>query len=507
MEKKTVFSRQSTGLVKNVSLLDAIALNLGDMSPGASIALFGFTMVLLPSISGLNLVYCSIIAFVMFVPQVVVYSMLLRRLPRTGADYVWVTRQFGGFFGNTISFAGTTFAFFGFTAIIALSLIFTVGSVGVLEGNLSFLNLAVPGSDPPLQFVFAAVVLTAIVGINLARPKFAYRLQSILIMLGIVLMLAAVVVLLAAGRSGVVSYFNSLGIANTTYASVASSYTGGSFNFGNTIVLLPFLAIYAYPFLNASSIVGSELKGKNTVKWSMSVSFLIAFVLMTGGLATLYYVAGQPFINAAFANSNLVFNYSINFWSLAMGVSSPAVSWALGIGWIIWNILTLNVLVIGASRYILAQGFDRYLPEKLSSVNERTGSPVYALLLQLAVVLALVAGVAWFYGTLSSISIEDLTAMIFFLSVGVASVMYARKNEKGRPRSIMMIFGVLNAVVFAFIVYEILAYPAVWGGNALGYGYVIGSFVTAALVWMVSKEYHKRKGIDISLVFKEIPPE
>jgi len=49
-----VFARQATGLVKNASFLDAISLNIGDMSAGAALAAIGFTTVLLASMSGLT---------------------------------------------------------------------------------------------------------------------------------------------------------------------------------------------------------------------------------------------------------------------------------------------------------------------------------------------------------------------------------------------------------------------------------------------------------------------
>ena len=60
--KSPVFVREATGLVKNVSLLDAISINLSYMSIGAALSLVGFTTILLPTVSGVNLVYGSLIA-------------------------------------------------------------------------------------------------------------------------------------------------------------------------------------------------------------------------------------------------------------------------------------------------------------------------------------------------------------------------------------------------------------------------------------------------------------
>ncbi len=84
--KSAVFVRESTGLVRNVSLLDAITLNMGNMSAGAALATISFTMLALPSVAGVNLVYASIIAFVLSIPQIIVYSIIGSKIKRTGGD-------------------------------------------------------------------------------------------------------------------------------------------------------------------------------------------------------------------------------------------------------------------------------------------------------------------------------------------------------------------------------------------------------------------------------------
>jgi hypothetical protein len=72
---------------------------------------------------------------------------------------------------------------------------------------------------------------------------------------------------------------------------------------------------------------------------------------------------------------------------------------------------------------------------------------------------------------------------------------------------VLTISGALMALVFLFISYEFVAYQSVWGGNALAYGYIVASFVVGSLLYLRAKFLNKRKGIEISQVFKEIPPE
>jgi hypothetical protein len=46
--KSLVFVRQATGFRKNVSLTDAISINVSDMSAGAALAVVGYTTILMP---------------------------------------------------------------------------------------------------------------------------------------------------------------------------------------------------------------------------------------------------------------------------------------------------------------------------------------------------------------------------------------------------------------------------------------------------------------------------
>jgi amino acid transporter len=514
MKKAPVFVREATGLVKNVSFLDAITLNISNMSAGAALAIIGFTMVLLPSIAGANLVYGSIMAFVLSFPQIVVYTMMTRRIPRTGGDYVWVSRAFGGFWGSAFSFMGYTVETMAYLALITLSAIFAIGSVGVSLGYESLLGLAlpgnIPGADVVSQFVLGAIIFAVLIGINILRPKIGYKLVSVLSIIGILSMIVSMLVLLSAGRQGVVNYINFLATIGFkgTYNSVASSYSGPGFDFGATLFLLPFFAIFVYPWINAAPAVASELKGKNTLKWNVPIASVIVFLLVTASFAILYYVGGFEFVNAGLANPGLVFDYSFNFWTLAMGVSgNVAVSWFIGIGWILWNIAILAYGIIVISRYMFAQAFDRFLPAKLAYISPKWGSPVVAHLIDLVVTIFLIGGAAFLYGPLSALFGAVVASMIYFIVIGLAAVAYAVRKEKGGSRTILAVSGILMALVFAYITYQFLAYPTVWGGNTFAYSYVVISFVLGMAIYLASKMYHSRRGIDITLAYKEIPPE
>ena len=211
-----------------------------------------------------------------------------------------------------------------------------------------------------------------------------------------------------------------------------SSYQGSSFSFGPTIFLLPFFAMFVFPWLNAGPAVGSEIKGKRAVGWNIPISAFVAFVLITSAFGAMYYAGGLPFINEALNNSNLVLFYSFNFWTLAMGVTNVvALQYLLGLGWIVWNLAVLAYGIIIFSRYIFAQSFDRFLPTRLATVSSRYGSPVAAHLLDLTITIVLIGFASFLYGSFSSLYAATVAAMIYYVAVGLAAIVYARKHESG----------------------------------------------------------------------------
>jgi amino acid transporter len=526
-----IFVRESTGLVKNASFLDTVALNLSNMSIGALLGVVGLYGYLLPTVAGLNFVGAAILAFILAMPQIVIYTMMSRRYPRTGGDYVWISRTFGGFWGSSLSFMGYTLETTAYLALIVLSGVFAIGAVGFIQSgysNLSLLGLSLPGNaggTPLPQFVLGAVIFAALIGINMLKPKAGFKLVSILTIFGVATLLIAIFTLLWAGHNAVVQFVNSSGWTVSGYAppgvkdiaavnatldynTVAATYASSPDWITPGLFILPLLFAFAYPWLNAAPAVASEIKGKSALKWNVPISAVIAFVLVTSSFATMYYVGGQAFIDQAFRSWSISVFYTFNFWTLAMGVAgNSALAWLIGLGWIVWNIGILAYGVIVISRYLLAQSFDRFLPSRISYVSPRFGSPIIAQTISLVVTVALVGLAAFYYGTLSALFGAIIASMIYFMFIGLTAAVHGIRKETGSARALLALAGILNFIVFGFVSWEFLSNPTVWGLNTLTYGFVIFSFILGAAIFMGSRFYYKGRGIDISLAYKELPPE
>jgi glutamate:GABA antiporter len=527
-----VFVRESTGLVKTASLLDSVSLNISDMSIGALLGVMGLYGYLVGSVSGLNLIYASALAFVLSFPQVIIYTMMSRRFPRTGGDYVWISRTFGGFWGSTLSFMGYTMETGAYLALITLSAVFAIGAVGFFQSlfsNSTLFGLSLPvdaGGVASSQFIVGAILFAALILINIVKPKGGFKLVSALTVFSIGTLVVAILTLLAGGHAAVVNYVNSSGMtvsqylppgvndiapvnATLDYNTIANAYVPSSNWITPALFILPLIFAFVYPWINAAPAVASEIKGRTALRWNVPISAALAFILLTSSLGTLYYVGGQAFINEAFSSWSVSVFYTFNFWTLAMGVAGlgTPLAWLIGLGWITWNVAILAYGIIIISRYLLAQSLDRFLPSKISYVSPRFGSPLNAHVIDLVLTVTLVGLAAFYYGTVSALFGSIIASMIYFTFMGLTAATYAIKKEKGAPRAILATAGIFNAIIFAFLAYEFVAYPEVWGLQTLSYWFVVFSFILAAALFLGSRTYHRKRGIDISAAYKELPPD
>ena len=75
-------------------------------------------------------------------------------------------------------------------------------------------------------------------------------------------------------------------------------------------------------------------------------------------------------------------------------------------------------------------------------------------------------------------------------------------------RATLTVSGALTTAVMAYLTYQFLAYPSIWGGNWLAYSVVASAVVPSIVAHTVSRIVNiRRYGIDIATTYTEIPPE
>ena len=500
-----IFLRESTGLVKEVGFWDAVSINVANMSIGTALATIGFTLAVLPTVAGANLVYASLIAALFSLPQVIVYSILIRYIPRVGGDYVWLGRALGPRLawltsGLVLGFIIQDLAYY---ALVAIAAVFQLESVLPILGIHITINTW-------LSIVIASAFFTVIVLANILGTKYGIKLMMVLTTVSIIGLITAITIFFITPRVQAINAISSLLPAGYAYSRITNDYAGPTLSIDTILMLLPFFAIYVYPWLNAGPAISAEIKGKKAINWNIPIAFILTLALLTLGFEAMYYSLGFKFVTAALSNPNL--NGIINFWTMAMAISSNYVlKWLIGISSITWYLSLLTYGAIIPIRYWFALAFDRVWPSAFAHLSPRFGTPIYAHIFDLAITTILIVLTGIFYGIFTALYGATIGALIYFLAIGVAALMMSLRdsfNMSGLIRLILSVSGVLQTVIMAYLMYQFIEYPGIWGGNWLAYGVVIGSIFLGIITFLLSRYINKRRyGIDISVVYTEIPPE
>src|SRR5438477_6623627 len=103
------FERQATGLVREAGWWDVLVYNVNFISIGL-MAAFLFT-VTIPFYPGVNVYVNELVAFALVIPLSFVFAMFAAAMPRSGGDYVYVSRTLHPAVGMMSSFNNTVWWF------------------------------------------------------------------------------------------------------------------------------------------------------------------------------------------------------------------------------------------------------------------------------------------------------------------------------------------------------------------------------------------------------------
>ena len=498
------FLRQSSGLVKQATLKDLVMLNVANM--GAGLAVFqGISPYIVP---GARLWVASLLTFLISLPLVLLYTSLMTRMPRTGGDYVWLSRKLNGALGSImgIAIAFNMPPFFALSAFFSVSAINAVLSeIGVLDNVKSLVYLSNNVFVNPygtltleqelLIYGLSALAFLVIIAVNIVKPRWGYALTTWLgIFASATLALGVVMILVNAD-----DFHQTVGIFLSREGVTPTSYAGPSFSWGSTIYMIPYFASYAYIWLYAGPAVASEAKGN--VKLNLVLGSLLTTAMITVPFLVMDLVGGYAY------NASLYPSFTYNFWTAAIAVSPPVIQWILGLGLISWNFFVMAFGVVVFSRYVFAFSFDRVFPSFFAKLN-RASSPYLAHVLDLILTLIFLAiPLISVNGAESLYAYTPLAAIYLFL-VGLTGLKVG-KEERSRP---LMILGGLSSTFMAFLAYESVANPffgvvSSSGINVIGTGYLVALVGSGAIIYAVASWLRRRQGIELREVFQEIPPD
>jgi len=200
----------------------------------------------------------------------------------------------------------------------------------------------------------------------------------------------------------------------------------------------------------------------------------------------------------------------------------------VALGNITLNVLLCPVYAIFLSRIVLAWALDRQIPEWFSVVNERTNAPLRVIVL--AVLLGAVFYVLTFFGlSLASTTFFGiLLAGLTWIMPGLNAILipYRRPdlfqltNNTGKflglPRLVW--YGILWLIFIVPVYAAAFVWPVIKGllasgsaylalSNSSGVGWALVFIAVAIVIYFVMRFVNTSRGINVKMIFQELPPD
>jgi APA family basic amino acid/polyamine antiporter len=564
-EGRRLFTRQASGLVREVSVTNALFFNTAAfVGTGVGWYPVFYTLAFIPVGSALFTTYGwgAIIVGAFCVLLALIFASLSSVMPRSGGDYVFTTRllpKVGPFLGWLESFTLViaSLAIIAFEVPIVLRNLQITGRIIGIGTGAGFFERANgwfakggviigwPG------FIGALIVLAGVFWVVIQPTR---RFHSIVTGLAIVSLLSAVVMfvfgLLFMSKTGFAAnlpkYANGTTVQDLVKAATDNGVKGSGagifplslFAFMAGILLLNFIG-FQYSAYIAGEVTGNVKRG-----------ILIA-VLGALGIAIAMSSVYTDFLSYR-VGLDVHVGWGVLFWlgdpkmPLGQPNSLPLVAEISRPGlWPIWAFVSLAgaifpfllcpVYINFISRLGLAWSLDRQVPEWFGDVSERLRAPVNSIItaLGLAVVFAIlqnfallpksIAPPSGYLNLVATLWFSILMAFLTWLMPGVNALVgpFTRRDlmQNAPWRSALPVMGVIWVVFIGWLYWFAGFKPIV---DALGAGgestldYLNRTGITFTLIFLglgiviyVVQAIRRRAalGSDASLLYTEIPPE
>jgi len=523
-----VFLREATGLVREISWLSVFIYVMTVMG-------FQFTFYYIASLApivGGNLAFGFLIYSLASVISILVYYTFTTIMPRSGGDYVFISRTLNpliGFVGNiSLGIILLLFAAINGVTIETTALSTLFAYIGTIYKNQTLIGIASSISQPMWIIILGLIWIIGSSFFALRSTRFYLKAQNymfIVVMIGAVSMLLALALV---SHSGFINAFNSFvdkykGQPSDYYSNVISTATSDgwsipSFSIFAGLLIYPLLAVGAI-WGGTSAQVSGEIRNprRSYLTGTLLGSFL--YIILTAiTLLLTYHTIGFKFLSAIdyllYNNPSQVPLPALPYVDLLIAVATnPILATIIILAGFVQLIIYIPSAYIFMSRGLFAYSFDGVLPKIFGQVSDRTHGPVYAVIASTLITVLLFAIInipasatyAYLFGSVAT----WWTAIFPTFFVGLSAVLLPILKpdlHKVAPikAPLLTVLGLCMMAFMTLLVYLMLT-NSVYGANTpIGIELMIGLFVVLIVVYLAS---WIRKRALLKLAFQEIPPE
>jgi len=521
---RNLFVRNATGLVRELTAFDAFNLVFSAvLIPVGITEVMAFTPTFWPHAN-------MLLSFLLATPLVatcgLVYLYFTVIMPRSGGDYVWVSRTLSPFLGFFVNFS-LTFVFLTWIAFNFTYMLSVMGPAAAYVGGWHASALTSPSNGEMMIISTVLTVLFTILMIFGVRVVARYMMITFVVVW--VGMIAWLVAMLAGSHGHFVSAWNAH--SGTSYSGVISqaSHLGFSAAGGIGWAATLFGMIYSFQVYTGFQWTGyfaGEIRNvRRTATTSILGALLVSAIGYVLGVGLIYKYFGFNFFGASVF---MALGGGSAHWNLPFKPYLPAlVNFLPGPQWLLVFIALCFVLAILwwtptgfmlGTRNMFAWSFDRLAPEKLTTVSDRFHTPVFATIV-IGCVVELLNYLNIYQGLgaylLNVIAVMSLAFIIVSIAAAIAPWRrpqlhsqgpgWARRRIAGVP--VITLIAAVSALSWIFVIY--VAFHTGFGGT-LGVKPMLEAF-TAPLIGVVyylgARLYRRHQGMRFSQTFAEIPPE
>jgi len=523
MQKSTLFVRDATGLVRELSAIDVVIWAVA--SPAASGMLY-YQVSTATKYAGANAALSFFIGGVTLIPIVLCLAYMLQVMPRSGGMYVSMSRLVD----PTVAFVFSWLYVLGnglTTGVMAWVATGVLGSALALGGHaahvVSLVSAGTWMSEVGGRTIVSLIALVFFFLITMYSLRAVKWVMRIIFIVPLIATLAFVGIFLAVGPAGAQGAFDATwgtGVFNQVIdAAKANGWTNPTFSLDNTLLML--LVVYwAFVGWESVTFAAGEVK---TPKRSLFSGLIGGFVLTWVLYIALGFSAWYPYTNSGFISAyTYLYDKFPAVLATVMPITRPSVPLFAGsltpnamlgvllmIMTSLWFYNTVPPVLVATSRLVFAMSFDRALPEQFSRISSKA-VPTWGV--ALAFVGGIVAIFVYVTNTPVLLATLDFTWYAIFFIFGMAAFILPYKRPdifKLSPMQrkiggvpVISILGLLTVAVGTFLllfpVLELdlaaMTFLAIW-----------------ILIGLIAYLYMQKKnielGIDTAKIYHEIPPE
>ena len=529
-----VFLRKASGLVREISFTDVLLYNIAQIGIGIGIA---YIVLFAPSFyPGSSMELSILITTIGCMFFAIVYALFSVTMPRSGGDYVFMTRTLHPAIGFALNwnfaiwelfYVGWSAGLFGF---LGLSTFFAI--LGPITGNAQMATYAAFVASPNGYVIVGTIAIILFTLLLVFGARTYFKFQTVSFIIAFVGSLLSVFVLAASSPASFITAFNNyasvLGVSSKDAyhdiinAAVKAGYTTGApFSWDATLrsTLWPFLAL-AISML--STVFAGEIKGvKKNQMIGIPASLFLCGALFVAMAYFIVHIVGYDFLGA------IAYLYYVNptayplptapWYSpfVALLSSNVVVTLVILASFAIWSVYWVGVCAIYSSRSMLAWSFDRLTPKWLGYVSEKYRTPVAAVLLSMGIGWVFLIIYAYTPYLVTLVGMLGLAITILVVCVAGLILPFRRKelfekspaNYRVAGIPVISIFSLGGIIYLVYTIYLFLIDSVVAANTTSNEIAIVGIIVSGFVYFYAARAYQKRQGIDVDLAYKEVPIE